>query len=136
MKTQFTIMSENDIRIAVNATRQMGNALQFCKVDIQKLIVTVSELSQNVIDHTDSKGILTIESIDRKGIRITVQDHGTGIKQLDEILQGSLNFNKKGLGLGLLGAKRLMDEFYIETSEGGTKIIAIKWNEQYYQWGH
>lgn len=126
MYRKITIMSENDVRIAVNFVRCMGVSLQFSPVDVQKLMVTVSELTQNIIDHANSDGFIILEMIEEDGIKITVQDFGSGISQLDEILQGNRNFERKGLGLGLLGARRLMDDFLIETSKEGTKIIAIK----------
>lgn len=126
MYRKITIMSENDVRIAVNFVRCMGVSLQFSPVDVQKLMVTVSELTQNIIDHANSDGFIILEMIEEDGIKITVQDFGSGISQLDEILQGNRNFERKGLGLGLLGARRLMDDFFIETSKEGTKIIAIK----------
>ncbi|MFV8828894.1 ATP-binding protein [Alkalihalobacterium sp. APHAB7] len=123
----MTIRSEHDIRIAVNAVRILANSLSFSKVDLQKLIVAVSELTQNVLDHTNEPGIFICEMIDGRGIKITVQDRGKGINELDQILEGTNNFQKKGLGLGLVGAKRLVDDFQIETSEKGTKVIATKW---------
>ncbi|MEB1807252.1 MAG: ATP-binding protein [Bacillaceae bacterium] len=121
------IRSEHDIRIAVNAVRILANSLAFSKVDLQKLIVAVSELTQNVLDHTNEPGIFICEMIEGRGIRVTVQDRGKGIKELDQILEGANDFQKKGLGLGLVGAKRLLDDFQIETSEKGTKVIATKW---------
>lgn len=127
MRKKMTIRSEHDIRIAVNAVRILANSLSFSKVDLQKLIVAVSELTQNVLDHTNEPGIFICEMIDGRGIRVTVQDRGKGINQLDQILEGANNFHKKGLGLGLVGAKRLVDDFQIETSEKGTKVIATKW---------
>ncbi|WP_236034929.1 ATP-binding protein [Alkalihalobacterium elongatum] len=127
MRKKITIRSEHDIRIAVNAVRILANSLSFSKVDLQKLIVAVSELTQNILDHTNEPGIFICESTDGKGIRIVVQDQGKGINELDQILEGENDFQKKGLGLGLVGAKRLLDDFQIETSEKGTKVIATKW---------
>lgn len=127
MKNSFTINSENDIRIAVKFVRSLARSLAFSEVEIHKLIVTVSELTHNILDHTDRSGFFICEDVEKRGITITVQDYGFGIKELDSILNGEISAGKKGLGLGLAGAKRLMDSFLIETSEKGTKIIATKW---------
>ncbi|MDP4086479.1 MAG: ATP-binding protein [Bacillota bacterium] len=127
MKEKFTIKSEKDIRLAINSTRFIAKSLLFSEVDLQKLIVAVSELTQNVLDHAAGIGTYSYESLGKTGIKIVVQDCGGGIKQVEEILKGKSGFRKKGLGLGLAGAKRLMDDFEIESSEKGTKIIAIKW---------
>lgn len=124
MNERFIIQSQKDIRIAIYATRDMANKLLFSEVDLQKLIVSVSELTQNILDHTTSQGTFSCETIDRNGIRIIVEDNGGGIKPY---LNGGPYSGKRGLGLGLAGSKRLMDEFNIETSERGTKVIAIKW---------
>ncbi|WP_231686842.1 ATP-binding protein [Bacillus sp. JCM 19034] len=105
----------------------MANSITFSKVDLQKVIVSVSELTHNILDHAGGLGEFSCEYISDKGLKITVQDYGTGIKEIDKILNGDPNFNRKGLGLGLLGAKRLMDDLKIDTSERGTTIIAIKW---------
>lgn len=133
MIKKITITSENDIRITINALRVLAKSLHFSEVDTQKLIVAVSELSRNIIDHSGSIGFVYFEAIESKGIKVWIQDYGTGIQQLDEILQGQTNFRKKGLGMGLVGAKRLLDDFSIETSEKGTKIIAVKWKDKLYR---
>ncbi|WP_428910421.1 ATP-binding protein [Niallia sp. Krafla_26] len=121
------IKSENDIRIAINSIRLLAKSLDFSNVDMQKIIVAVSELTQNILDHSGTIGIVKFEAIGTRGIRIVVEDRGKGIDQLERILQGHKVYSQKGLGLGLLGAKRLMDEFTIDTSKEGTKIIAVKW---------
>jgi serine/threonine-protein kinase RsbT len=75
--------------------------------------------------HACSKGIFYCELIDQ-GIRFMVTDDGPGILNVDEALSGKKT-SSRGLGLGLSGVKRLMDEFQIETSTRGTKVVAIKW---------
>ncbi|WP_338471366.1 ATP-binding protein [Niallia sp. XMNu-256] len=128
----IVIKSENDIRIAINCIRLLAKALEFSKVDMQKIVVAVSELTQNILDHSGTHGLVKFDSIESRGIQVFVEDQGKGINQLEQILNGQKVISKKGLGLGLLGAKRLMDEFIIETSEEGTRIIAIKWKSNKY----
>jgi serine/threonine-protein kinase RsbT len=62
-----------------------------------------------------------------RGIRFIVTDEGPGILNIDEVLNGKKRSVSRGLGLGLSGVQRLMDEFQIETSTKGTKVVAIKW---------
>ncbi|MHC0039406.1 ATP-binding protein [Pseudoneobacillus sp. C159] len=133
MIKKIIITSENDIRMAIKAIRILASSLQFSKVDTQKVIVAVSELSRNIIDHSGTHGLVHLETIKSKGIKVIVQDYGKGIIQLDEILNGQAGFSKKGLGKGLLGAKRLMDDFHIETSKEGTKIVAVKWKNELFK---
>jgi serine/threonine-protein kinase RsbT len=123
---QVNISSEDDIYVALSAVRHFMKRLPFSESDQQKVFVSVSELTRNVLDHACSKGIFYCELIDQ-GIRFMVIDHGPGIRNVDEALSGKKTSSSRGLGLGLSCAKRLMDEFQIETSTRGTKIVAIKW---------
>jgi len=122
------IQSENDIYLALSAAREAMQQLHFSDLDKQKVFVSVSELARNILTHAQGKGVLKCETI-KDGICLTVIDQGPGIPHIQEILQGAKVTSKTGLGLGLSGVKRLMDEFYVETGEGGTKIIAVKWRK-------
>lgn len=124
--SKIDIQSENDILLAMSAVRHAMGCLSFSELDKQKVFVSVSELTRNVLIHGHGKGVFQSEMVN-EGICLTVTDHGPGIPHVQEILEGKKVASTKGLGLGLSGVKRLMDEFYIETGEGGTKIIAIKW---------
>lgn len=123
---EVNISSEDDIHFAISTVRHFVKQLPFSESDKQKIFVSVSELTRNILDHAYSKGLFYCEIIDQ-GIRFVVTDEGPGIPNLDEILKGKKSATSRGLGLGLSGVKRLMDEFQIETSTRGTKIVAIKW---------
>jgi serine/threonine-protein kinase RsbT len=123
---KVNISSENDIYFALSTVRHFMKELPFSESDQQKVFVSVSELTRNILDHACSKGLFYCELIDQ-GIRLTVTDEGPGIHNLDEILSGKKISSSRGLGLGLSGVKRLMDEFHIETSTRGTKVVATKW---------
>jgi serine/threonine-protein kinase RsbT len=123
------ISSEDDIYYALSTVRHFMKQLSFSESDQQKVFVSVSELTRNVLDHACSKGIFYCELMD-EGIRFIVTDDGPGIVDVDEVLQGKRKSSSRGLGLGLAGVKRLMDEFQIETSTRGTKVVATKWAEK------
>lgn len=123
---KVNISSEDDIYFALSTVRQFIKQLPFSESDQQKILVSVSELTRNILDHARGKGRFYCELIDQ-GIRFIVIDEGPGILNLDDALNGKKISSSRGLGLGLSGAKRLMDEFQIETSTRGTKIVAIKW---------
>lgn len=120
------IQSEDDIYYALSTVRHLMKHLSFSELDQQKVFVSVSELTRNILDHACSNGLFYCELID-PGIRFMVTDKGTGIPDIDEVLNRKTTSLSRGLGLGLSGAKRLMDEFHIETSTEGTKVVAIKW---------
>ncbi|MDQ0340480.1 serine/threonine-protein kinase RsbT [Caldalkalibacillus uzonensis] len=120
------IKNEDDVLQAVTLTRQLVKLLSFSKVDEQKILVSVSELTRNILDHASGKGVFKCE-LTQDQIRITVIDDGPGIDNVQAALRGKKRAGSQGLGLGLSGVQRLMDEMSIETSTGGgTKIIAIK----------
>jgi len=118
------IFSEDDIMVALSRTRYLIKDLPFSESERQAIFVTIMELTRNILNHARANGVYTCDIVE-DGVRITVRDFGPGIRQLDEILQGSYK-SKTGLGLGLAGSKRLMDVFNIETSSEGTKIVALK----------
>lgn len=121
------IHSEDDIYRALHNIRVMMNELSFSEMNLQKVIVSVSELTRNILDHAESRGYVSYEIVVGRGIRITVQDRGKGISNLDQVMSGEAVRHYRGLGLGLAGAKRMMDEFEIYTSKEGTKIVCTKW---------
>jgi serine/threonine-protein kinase RsbT len=121
------IKSENDIYIALHYVRLLMDNLSFMEMDKQKVLVSVSELTRNILDHSNSVGYFSCGSIEDNGIFIIVEDYGPGISSVKQINTGQEVKNRRGLGLGLAGAKRLMDQFSIKTSKEGTEIVAIKW---------
>jgi serine/threonine-protein kinase RsbT len=123
---KVNISSEDDIYFALSTVRHFMKQLPFSESDQQKIFVSVSELTRNILDHAYSKGFFYCELIDQ-GLRLIVTDEGPGILNLDEVLNGKKRSSSRGLGLGLSGVKRLMDEVHIETSTRGTKIVATKW---------
>jgi serine/threonine-protein kinase RsbT len=126
---KLKIRSENDIFLATSYVRQMMKPLSFSQADEQKVIVTVLELTRNILDHAEGNGSFGCWTTEA-ALCIHVTDNGPGIGNLEEILNGKKDQASRGLGLGLLGAKRLMDEFHLESSKEGTNIIAKKWTNR------
>lgn len=122
-----TIRSEDDIFIALHYSRLLMDQLSFSEMDKQKVLVSVSELTRNILDHANRNGSFSCEIIDNSGILLIFNDRGNGIEHVNEILKGVKLAKSHGLGLGLAGANRLLDRFSIETSKEGTKIVGIKW---------
>jgi serine/threonine-protein kinase RsbT len=117
-----------DVVYARRRGLEMALALGFPQPEATKIAVVISELGRNIILYTKG-GIITLIAYmtDRKGIKVIAQDQGPGIKDLDLVMEGG-HSTSKGLGLGVSGSKRLMDEFEVNTIiGGGTKITAAKW---------
>jgi serine/threonine-protein kinase RsbT len=103
--------------------------LGFSLVNQTKIVTAASELGRNLIEHGlgGSVKIERVQSDEGVGIRLIFQDSGPGIEDIDLALSDGYT-SKKGLGLGLSGSKRLMDEFEIESAPGqGTTITVTKW---------
>lgn len=118
------IRNEDDIYYALHCVRFLIKELPFNETEKQSISVTVLELTRNIIQHGGGKGTLYCE-LQENGIKMTAADEGPGIANPEDILNGRFQ-SAKGLGLGLAGTKRLMDEFTLESSTKGTIIHVAK----------
>jgi serine/threonine-protein kinase RsbT len=128
-----------DERIELHSTESIGKARQMVRdcaitqglslVDQTKLITAASELARNTFIHGGG-GEMHIEAIlagTRRGIRATFVDHGPGISEIDMAMRDGYT-TRGGLGLGLGGAKRLVNEFAISSTVGkGTTVTIVRW---------
>ncbi|TLM78847.1 MAG: anti-sigma regulatory factor [Actinobacteria bacterium] len=124
---RIELREEYDIVTARGITREMCGALGFAAVEQVKVATIVSELARNIIAYA-GRGSIELRAIreGRKGIEVKAVDNGPGIPDLDAIMEGAYN-SRSGMGIGLVGTKRLMDEFEIDSVPGrGTTIIARK----------
>ncbi|MBN6188359.1 ATP-binding protein [Aneurinibacillus sp. BA2021] len=122
---QLAIETEEDIIVAATFGKSYAREMGFSVVDQTKITVSISELTRNVINYGD-KGFIMFEK-EEHCLKITVQDEGPGIPDIQEAMKDGVTTGN-GLGLGLSGTKRLMDEFHIESKPGkGTKIVIKKW---------
>lgn len=126
---QVVIQEENDIIVVRQKAREAVQRLNFRLIEQTKIITAASELARNIFEHA-SKGKVIIEQIsneNRQGISLTFEDEGPGIENIDLAMKSGYS-KSNGLGLGLPGSKKLMDDFYISSIVGkGTKVIIKKW---------
>lgn len=123
------IRSDLDIVIARTLARDTAKALGFGAIDQARIATAVSELARNIFLYAGG-GTVTVKGLDRngrKGIEIVCDDQGPGIANIELVMQDGYS-TSRGMGMGLPGAKRLMDEFDIHSREGqGTTITCRKW---------
>lgn len=120
--------SENVIHVR-QAARIWAVEMGFGLVDQTKIVTAASELARNMIDFGGG-GTVRLEVIDqggRRGLRLTFEDQGPGIADIQLALKDGYS-TRGGLGLGLGGSRRLMNEFEITTRVGeGTRVVVTKW---------
>ncbi len=123
------IRSDLDIVIARTMARDMARTLGFSAIDQARIATAVSELARNIYLYagTGTVTVREVEKLGRKGIEIVCEDQGPGIPDIDLVMQDGYT-TSRGMGMGLPGAKRLMDDFTIQSQVGvGTKIVLRKW---------
>jgi serine/threonine-protein kinase RsbT len=125
---EVEIREDFDIIKARARARVFAEELGFGIVDQTRIATAVSEIARNALVYGGG-GKMTLSTIKgRKGLEIVIIDHGPGIPNVDRVLVESYPKRGIGLGLGLQGAKRLMDEFCIDSKPGvGTKVTMRKW---------
>jgi serine/threonine-protein kinase RsbT len=128
----LTIASEADVVRARQAVRAKASDLGFGLVDRTRLVTAASELARNALDHGGG-GVMRMEVTHngrRLGLRLTFEDHGPGISDSDLAISDGFTTGK-GLGLGLGGARRLVDDFRLESTPGmGTTVAITRWQRR------
>jgi anti-sigma regulatory factor (Ser/Thr protein kinase) len=117
-----------DVVAARQAAREASARIGFASTDLTAIATAVSEVTRNVVKFAGA-GELVVDTLEepRRGVRITVRDVGPGIPDVDQALQDGFS-TYAGLGLGLPGARRLMDEFTVVSEVGrGTTVTMTKW---------
>lgn len=129
LQSCINILKELDIVGARQLGRDMTKDIGFGIVDQARVTTAISELARNIYLYAD-QGKICCEAIDKmgkRGIRLTANDQGPGIEDISKVMQDGYS-TSGGLGAGLPGVKRLMDEFDLQSEKGkGTSITAIKW---------
>ncbi len=130
-EARVAIVVEPDIVVARQRGRDLAAKVGFSPGALALIATAISEITRNVISYA-TRGEMMIRVVvrgQRSGVEIVVQDEGPGIANLDEAMQDGYSTGG-GLGLGLPGARRLMDEFEIQSAIGkGTRIVMRKWSK-------
>lgn len=127
MPNLFTldIRFENDVVLVRQKARTVAAALKFDLQDQTRIATSVSEIARNAFQYGGGgKAEFLLQTTPQKVLRITIRDKGKGITNLDEIFDGKY-VSHTGMGLGLIGAKRLMDEFRVESKAGEGTIVVL-----------
>lgn len=123
------VRTESDIVQARQTVRKWATEQMFPLVDQTKIVTAASELARNTVIYGKG-GTMRLEALSegaRKGLRLTFEDRGPGIPDLDKALTDGFTTGT-GLGLGLSGAKRLSNEFHLESKVGeGTRVVIARW---------
>lgn len=123
------IQSSSDVVKVRQLVRDWAVAMGFSLVDQTKIVTAASELARNALQHGGG-GMVRLESLNnatRRGLRLTFSDQGAGIVDVEQALKDGYTTDN-GMGLGLGGAKRLVNDFAIDSAPGrGTRVTIVRW---------
>jgi len=126
---ELPLANEHDIVLSRHAVRRMSQEQGLSLVDQTKLVTAASELARNAVIYGGG-GVMQWEILldgVKRGIKLVFQDQGPGIPDLELALTDGWS-SGTGLGLGLSGARRLVNEFELESSAGtGTRVTVTRW---------
>lgn len=130
---------ENEVRVRIQssvdivAARQQGRALAslvgFSNSNLTIIATAISEVARNIVEYAKEGEVIitTINEAHRKGVKIIARDEGPGIADISAVMRDGYSTGQ-GLGIGLPGARRLMDEFEIVSEiSKGTTVTMKKW---------
>jgi serine/threonine-protein kinase RsbT len=123
------IQSSADVVLVRQAVRKIAVEMGFGLVDQTKMVTAASELARNTLDYGGG-GRVKLETLrqgERQGLQLIFEDRGPGIPDIEMALKDGFTTGG-GLGMGLGGAKRLVNEFSIESTAGeGTRVRIVRW---------
>jgi len=118
-----------DVVLARQKVRQWAIEMKFTLVDQTKLVTAASELARNALEHGKG-GQMIIEQVEnsaKNGLKLVFEDRGPGIKDIEAALRDGFTTGG-GMGLGLGGSKRLVNDFEIQSEAGkGTRVTVVRW---------
>jgi serine/threonine-protein kinase RsbT len=129
-EVRVRIGNDSDVVSARQAARGLAERLEFSSTDLTILATAVSEVARNILRFAGT-GEVAVElvPVPRRGVRVTAMDNGPGIRDVEQAMIDGFSTNNS-LGLGLPGARRLMDEFSIESRPGeGTTVTMAMWRK-------
>ena len=124
----FGLQTDVDVVIARQAVRDWAKEIGLSFLDLTKVVTAASEIARNTVTYGGG-GIMSLEVVSngaRKGLRMRFDDQGPGIPDIERALVDGYSTGGS-LGLGLPGAKRLVDEFAVKSSDAGTSITILRW---------
>jgi serine/threonine-protein kinase RsbT len=126
---RVAIRTDADVVTARQEARTMGADLGFSSTDLTLLATAISEVARNITTYA-GEGEVTLRVVDqdgRRGIEVLASDEGPGISDVELAMQDGYTTGN-GLGLGLPGTRRLVDDFDLRTTPGaGTTVRLVKW---------
>ncbi len=129
LETVVPIHEEGDVVLARRAVREAANRLGFGITDTTRIVTAASELARNIVKYAGSGTMLVraIEDESHQGLEVVFADRGPGIPDVAQAMAEGFS-TSGGLGMGLPGARRLMDDMRIQSRVGeGTSIVVRKW---------
>lgn len=128
-EARIAINSGTDIVTARLEGRQMAAKAGFQGSDLTVIATAISEVARNIVEYA-RKGVIVLSIVqdgNKRGFRMEAHDEGPGIANIEMAMQDGFSTGR-GLGLGLPGTRRLMDDFVIRSKVGqGTSVVATKW---------
>ncbi|MGI5161486.1 anti-sigma regulatory factor [Microbispora sp. CA-102843] len=126
---ELPIATNGDVVIVRQQVRSLAAEIGLSLVDQTKIVTAASELARNVLVHAGGGRVLieVLEGGRRPGLRLVFSDEGPGIPDIDQAMTEGWS-TAGGLGLGLSGSRRLVDEFDLASAPGeGTRVTVTKW---------
>ena len=123
------IRADVDVVIARQKIRALVSDLRFSGSELTLIATAISEVARNIVSYAGSGEIVlrVVERGQRRGITVVARDRGPGIPDIERAMEDGFS-TSRGLGLGLPGSKRLMDEFELVSEVGkGTEVTMTKW---------
>jgi len=123
------LRTDEDIVRARKIVQEWTVSMKFSLVDQTKMVTAVSELARNTVEHGGGGSALLekLEDTTRSGIRLTFEDQGPGIPDIEQAMTDGYS-SRGSLGLGLGGSKRLVNEFFLFSEPGkGTRVVIARW---------
>lgn len=122
------VISSEDVVVARSAGREVATVLGFSMSEATLVATAISELARNIVTYA-SHGEIRISRVTngtRRGINVVARDQGPGIADIGLAMRQGYS-TSGGLGIGLPGVRRIMDEFAIASDVGGTTVTITKW---------
>jgi serine/threonine-protein kinase RsbT len=126
-ESRLEIVSEHDILTARQRGRELAEEAGFSGTDLTVLATAISEVARNIVQYAGTGEItfVVVRDGEHRGIVVVARDHGPGIPDVDLAMQDGYSTGRS-LGLGLPGARRLMDEFDLDSQTGGGTTVTMK----------